>query len=322
MSPKSRDTLQSARRAINRGDPAEARSLLRDYVTNNANDVAAWLLLGDAHRCLGEYDAASDAFRRVTQLDPTCAVAYSQLGVCCMELELFEEAEETLMQSVKLKATGDRFDLLGAVQSALGNAEAAEKSYRAALKLDPQHDEAMANLAVLIRDSDPGQARVLLEQAVSLASDNAVAHRELGYLCMKDGEFDRAEGLIRRATELEPDDPWGMIYLANVLWREGKLVETRDAYARACAVAPDSAFPFFWYGEYFWKTGDPERAEQLFRKAVSIEPDDPLACWHLGHCLMEANRSEEASLWLRRALELNPNHLYANDIRRMLNENG
>lgn len=103
---------------------------------------------------------------------------------------------ESLLKLRPREAQG-RF-LLGVVQTAMGNTEAAIASYRMLIEDYPELPEPYNNLAVLYAErGNYNGARIALETAVATAPDWATAHENLGdlYIRIAAAEYDKAATL-------------------------------------------------------------------------------------------------------------------------------
>ena len=85
----------------------------------------------------------------------------------------------------------------------------AERSFRKALELDPNYEEAMFNLAMCLEDMKrPGHTEsiALLRRAIEIDPVYMDAIRELGRLLWSRGDAQEGERLLRRSLELCPHD--------------------------------------------------------------------------------------------------------------------
>ena len=62
-----------------------------------------WNILGAANKGLGRVQAASEAFRKVTELNPTYADGFSNLGTCLQEQGKLDEAIGSYKKALLLK---------------------------------------------------------------------------------------------------------------------------------------------------------------------------------------------------------------------------
>ncbi len=270
-----------------------------------------WLLAGEAYDDLGQQELAVEAFAKAAELDPECAVAFSQLAFCLVDLRRLTEAEQAALKSIALKPSGPRYSLLGVILRNLGRDDDAIEAYRRSLELDPNNDEVIVNLAIAmhLRGDDLAASR-LLERAVRDYPENAAAHRELGYQYLMKAERDTAERLLLRSAELDRSNPWTAIYLGSLYCQQGEHAKAEAEYRHACELAPGAAWARYWYGDLLWEQGRLDEAEQQYRKAVELDPDDPTACWDLGYFLMRTGGAmEDGGRWLKRALDLYPEHI-------------
>jgi tetratricopeptide (TPR) repeat protein len=102
-----------------------------------------------------------------------------------------------------LRPTSSRFVLLADVQMQLRQSAKAEASLRQALRLEPNDDEALFNLAVLVRDRDPVEAIQLFLHAIEVDPRYAAAYRELAWTYLKQRLFDEAGKALENALRLD-----------------------------------------------------------------------------------------------------------------------
>jgi tetratricopeptide (TPR) repeat protein len=130
--------------------------------------AGALATLADVHRRAGDLPAAERAARRATQIDPTNAVAWFNLG---------------------------------AIEAAEGRRDAAERDYRAALAADPDQPDAAANLAgVLVATGRAGEAAAPLERVLAAWPRHGAAWTNLVVAYAAAGETQKAQDAVRRAT--------------------------------------------------------------------------------------------------------------------------
>lgn len=85
--------------------------------------------------------------------------------------------------------------------------EAAREAYRQVLADAPDNVIALNNLAWLMREEDPDQAREYAERAVELAPEAAAVLDTLGNILIHQGEYHRAEEVFVRAARVDPGNP-------------------------------------------------------------------------------------------------------------------
>jgi DNA-binding transcriptional MerR regulator len=125
------------------------------------------------------FDEAEALYRRALELDPTLAIAYTNLG------------------NIKFRR---------------GDEAAAEALYRRALEVDEGQPEAHYNLGyVLLERGEPGASVAYFERAIAADPRFADAHFNLAMAHEQLGQRGRARPHWRRYLELEPSGTWSDI---------------------------------------------------------------------------------------------------------------
>ena len=191
-----RDALASARRA-------------RDM---RPEDAWNYGVMGDALLELGEYDAAFDAFDRMSSLRPT-ADAYARIsyarelrGDLDGALEAMRLAESaTSAHDLEAKAWYSAH--VGELELRAGRIDAAERAYRYAAYLFPQYPHAMIGLgkAKLARHDTKGALEIYLDQmrrtpSLDLAARIGDVYRDGGDSAAAERYYDLAEQLAGPAV--------------------------------------------------------------------------------------------------------------------------
>ncbi len=176
--------------------------------------------------------------------------------------------------------------------------EMAQKLH-SSLKDNPYWANQMENrLAVaLLRQGNPAQALPYLEHQIEVATDKALAHRNLGACLLTLGRKGRALSSYQRVVELEPQDPifrleYGQLLLDFRMNREA-LVELQIA-ARLCddclEVQPVLA-------RYYFAVKKPALAVKPLRR-VWQETENPVARRNLLKALLDSGQDEAAVVLL------------------------
>src|SRR5207249_223523 len=142
---------------------------------------------------------AEQAFLSAIDLAPNLHIPYKWLGILYEQTEEFEKAQGFFNKCLEIKQSASVFTLLGSVQQKLGMIEGARKSFEKALEIDPNYEEAMYNLALILIENQPNEAANLLEKSIKLDPNYACAYRELGWLFRKWDENNEAEQYIKKA---------------------------------------------------------------------------------------------------------------------------
>ncbi|KAG6455024.1 hypothetical protein O3G_MSEX008993 [Manduca sexta] len=256
----------------------EADMLYRQAISMRADYTQAYINRGDILIKLNRTKEAQEVYERALLYDSGNPDIYYNLGVVLLEqgkasqalayldkaLELEPEHEQALLNSAILlqelgaadlrhlarqrllklldkDATNERVHFnLGMVCMDEGDAECAERWFRAAVHLKPDFRSALFNLALLLADRRrPLEAAPFLKQLVRHHPDHVKALVLLGDIYINSvKDLDAAESCYRRILELEADNVQALHNLCVVAVERGRLAVAEECLARAHALAP------------------------------------------------------------------------------------
>jgi tetratricopeptide (TPR) repeat protein len=226
---------------IKAGKNEEAIPILKENLEKNPENAPIQFTLGKAYINTKQYDAAVAPLQKTLALKPDqpgahfyLGIAYSQMG---QDADALKEFEAEIPISPEQDAAYSNAASLYAKQ---GNVDKALEYYKKAVEIAPQRPELHASLASLyekkgdqaaaqaeykaLADADPGRAAVTwynvgaiaknqdrndeavkaFQKAVELDPSYAIAHRELGYALVKQGDFKGAVSHFNKYLELAP----------------------------------------------------------------------------------------------------------------------
>ena len=126
--------------------------------------------LGVQHQDLGEFEKATEYFRRAIKTDPRYIKAYINLGANLIKLNKIEDAKKILIKAQKIdQNNAEIYNNLGIVFSKKENYEAAGLLFRKAIELKPDYANAYFNLGLTFDKLRMyNNARENFEKAISL----------------------------------------------------------------------------------------------------------------------------------------------------------
>jgi Flp pilus assembly protein TadD len=213
------------------GKPAQAITELKLATELLPGEPRAWNLLGLAYHRAGQPQPATLAYRQALLHDRSnlVAVAHFNLGCLLLEQNQAAGAVDALRSYTLITNNPAGFARLGSAQSRLRQFTEAEKSFNAALRLDPKNAEALNGVGVIHafrgqRDAaqyfasaiqvDPKYAPALLNSAAlaqqSPATKLIALQRYRDYLAVRSSgpQADQVKSLVRQLeTELAPPAP-------------------------------------------------------------------------------------------------------------------
>lgn len=201
---------------------------------------------------------------------------------------------------------------LGAILVEGGDAEAAERAFRASLKHQPNQPKACAALGVvLMHNKSYAEAGEFLERAVRLAPDSseyAMAFAEDLLL------WDRQSAALGFLKEIEPKFghlPEFQYKLALAYFGVSKFSDTITTLDKLLQTNPRRQDQIYYLlGHSYVATGKLEDAEKAYRKAIEMNPKVPAYYEEFATLLRREgpDRLEDAIAELKRAFQFDPSN--------------
>jgi tetratricopeptide (TPR) repeat protein len=171
-------------------------------------------MLGIAYTNFGDNQKASQAFQRVTELDPKNPDGWINLGVIALHEGNWNLAIPAFRKALDLRPSVEGYSNLGTSYFFLGQYEQARANFAKALELSPKEGELVGFLADSYRRlGQAAKARETYEQAISLAYESlktnprdAKALADLGVYYAKEGDATKGLDFIRRARGIDAED--------------------------------------------------------------------------------------------------------------------
>ena len=192
--------------ASSRGNLAEAERLLRQAVEWNPDSSALHNNLGEVLRERGRLEEAEPLYRKALALNPDNPAPYGNLGIIYAERKQFAEAEQTFRALLERSMGNARLPALvnlATVCGEQGKLEEAERLFREALQLAPNHPRVANSFASFLADHQLklDEALVLATRAVEARPEDPQFLDTLGWVHAQRGDLDTAERTLQRALE-------------------------------------------------------------------------------------------------------------------------
>src|SRR5262249_27416790 len=155
---------------------------------------------------------AVEMFRRVTELAPDNARAFSNLGAAYHQMDRFEDALAAYRKSLEIEPTSGAYSNAGTTEFFLGRYADASRDFEKAVALTPESYQGWANLADAYHWSGQKEpAKDAYTRAIRLArSDLQVnprgssARSRLAVCLARTGDGEGAREEMTRALDLSP----------------------------------------------------------------------------------------------------------------------
>src|SRR5262245_3750425 len=164
-------------RLLQKGQPVEALKRLKVATDLLPRNAQAWNRLGLAYHANHQPDEAFQAYKKALQLDYKLADPHFNLGCLLIEQNKWAEAVDELVifTSVNPKYL-DGWLKLGTAQLRTRRLDAAEKSFKTALTLQPRNPEALNNAGIVaLERKRPQDAQAAFSAALTVQANYAPA---------------------------------------------------------------------------------------------------------------------------------------------------
>ena len=185
--------------------------------------------------------------------------------------------------------------------------EEAEKVYRLAIELQPDHPWVNCNLGrSLLYQGKVEEAIPYLQKTIELDNNIAEAYYSLGNTFAQKNEFDRAVNAYYKAIELEPNKFIYYHQLADTLFLHKKYQESVSFYRKAIEFNFEYAWSYHNLGKALSELGRWEEAIAVYQKATELWPENADFHYGLGQAQVKLGHAEGGITEYRRAIELRP----------------
>jgi len=203
-------------------------------------------------------------------------------------------------------AAEQKFEQAGASHMQ-GRLDEAERLYRAALQLDPDHIGSLHNLGILcFQRGQYDEAVALTQEVVRLRPDLPVAFNTLAVALMQLGRFEEAESSSRKAIALAPHYAEAHNTRANVLVQLRRFEEAEACCREALRLQPQYTEALSTLGSILLSGARAEEAEAAWRELLRLNPGHADGYKNLGNTLVRQGKYDEASTYFNEATRLTP----------------
>ena len=214
----------------------------------------------------------------------------------------FVNAKPDAIKQIRGEFLDDRsYTRAGYIQLVLGDIAGAERTYRKALKFNPENANAHFNLAtVLIEKRRLDEATFHCHEALRIAPEAFEAHLNLGRILVDTDKVDEGIQHLKEALRLRPEHGLAWCHLGIALEKQDKLAPAARYYAAAVKTDPDLAPALLSLASIRATAPDDElrggdEAVELAQKACELTRyADPVALDVLAAALAETGRFSDA----------------------------
>ncbi|HEX3353993.1 MAG TPA: tetratricopeptide repeat protein [Terriglobales bacterium] len=184
--------------------------------------------------------------------------------------------------------------LLGRLYRLNNDLQKAEGEFKAAVKLDPNSEEAVTTLAYLYNEEgDTARAGEVLS-SIPDAARSAKLYSALGYTYEQQKQYKNAINAYKKAIELDRENLEAIRGLAQNLSNDGQSDAALEQYKIIADANPEDWQTYLRIAEIYRKSGKFDLALESLKKAESMAPDSLEAPYNIAAVYQSQGRYDEA----------------------------
>lgn len=260
----------------------QARSEAEEAIRLNPNDIPAHRLLSRVYlRMIGAGQGrqpdpiavrrATEEFQKLTELDPNDVTAWV---------------------------------ILGQLQDASGNRDAAAKSLDKALAVDPENEDALVNRARLYAESGDAKKAAELSQRAADKNPSVASWVRLAESYEQLKEWELAAEAVKKALSMNPANAEALRRaLAFYMTTARRYEDAADAFGDVVKDNPEDAEAWLTLSQLRLQLGDLPKAREAAEKALALEPDNIAIVYNEASLLQAEGRPRDAIRATRAVLD-------------------
>ncbi len=296
--------LMQAEREIDRGNTADANSLLNRILRVDATNGMALLYRGQLARERGDSRAALADWRNVGDAPAKVAGTARYLeGTLILEQGRARDAERLFLESAELNPQYvqplDRLRELYLIQA---RRDDVHRVIDRVGRIRPwTFDELIFRIVPPERATIPDVGAKLAESYVAADPDDVNSALAPALHRLEGEHAELAVTPLAKLRERVPNDVRVAALLSDARLRLGDANAAQTTLEPFPADETSSAILWRSHGRLAAKTGDWERAAECFRKVVELHPEDGASLYRLGEIYRRLGRDDEAKRMLERS---------------------
>jgi TolB-like protein/Flp pilus assembly protein TadD len=259
-------------------------------------------------------ETASEYFKKAIAMDPAYALAYAALANSAMGLafrsevpstEAFSTARQAATKAVELdNELADAYVALGQVSFWHDwDRHTAEKHFRRALELEPEHPEAHFALGGMLACSGKAEGLNYILRSKEIdpinLRNNAVYSQFLTFA----GRPEESLAESKKILELQPDFYLAHLTTAQAHLAMGAFDKAVDASKAAAALNPVDTTPRTFIAYALARSGKSGEAEEILGQILKLADERPVTPYNVAMIYAGLGDKERAFTWLRLALQ-------------------
>ncbi len=244
------------------------------------------------------------------------ASEHNNKGISLGNLGLFDDAIKEYKEALRIDPElEEAYANMGNALFGKGLLDEAIKEYKEALKINPELAKAYANMGNAYADKGlTDDAIKEYKEALRINPEYAAAHTNLGSTFAKKGMVDEAIKEYKEALRINPEYAEAHSNLGVAYVDKGLTDDAIKEFQQTLRINPDLAQAHTNLGLAFSKQGMLDEAISAYREAIRINPEDAKVHSNLGNAYAGKGLTDDAIKEWKEALRINPEDAGVHDI--------
>jgi tetratricopeptide (TPR) repeat protein len=307
--------LASANLLLNSGNLTGAENALRQALTVNPNSSAAHMAMGDLYLLKKDQKQASEEFKKAAELAPIRSMERLKYAAFMsatgdtgetrrIATEMTSKAPDYLPGWTLLAELALKDKKYGEALSLLENVFSRDPQYIDGRRLESD---------VLLAKGDTKKAIDVLERLDQTYPDFPLIKYQLARAYLKNNNPNQAKVALDQAVSISPNFTDAILLLAETNLRAGHGEMVIEPITNLLRKRPDLRSAAFLLAAAYGSLDRFDDAEAVIRDQVRLAPQDPQPHTALGLTFRQAKRNDEARHAFEKAAELAPDNLWLVD---------
>lgn len=280
-----------------RGDRDSALAELESISASHPREFQSDLALITAFLRQGDSDKALAAVKDLEKKQPENPLTYNLQGLALILKKDFAGARASFEHALQLQPTYmPAVTNLARLDLRDHHADAARKRYETVLQKEPNNQQALLNLAVLLRISGAKQEEIakLLKQAVTGNPTSPIARTALVNFYLSNRDFKSALAAAQDAQAALPNQPAVIDALGVAQLASDQSQAAISTFAQLAGLLPKSPEPLVRQAQAYMAAKRPDDAIRALRQAIAVSPDQPNIETQIAAIYVSTGRSDQA----------------------------
>jgi putative PEP-CTERM system TPR-repeat lipoprotein len=293
------------------GDADRGMKELEAAAASDPQAYQADLALIAAHLRQRQADKALEAVQALEKKQPDNPLTHNLRGLALMLKRDSAGARASFERALKLRPTYmPAVGNLARIDLQEKKPDAAKKRYQAVLQAEPNNEQALLQLAVLLRvtGADSQQIEKLLKQSVAANPSSANARASLVNFYLRNRDQKSALAAAQEAQAALPNNPAVVQLLGASQLAAGDTRQAIASFTRLAELARKSPEPHIQLARAHMAAKQPDEAIRALRAALALRPDVGVVHREIAAIYVASGRSEDAVREARDVQSKHPAH--------------